>query len=120
MKTTKQDLELRCARLERENEPLTLALNDLCNDRTVWFGRGDFRLGISRPAGAAGGIVIVKTEGSTSAHYWETYSRAERAHLSAIATGHNDETQRDILRRRDVIEQANAYVRREQHGIAAA
>ena len=119
MKTTKQDLIDRANRLERENEPLSLALHDLVSDRTVWFGRNPFRVGISRPAGGAGGIVIVSSDGMTSAHYWETFHREEMARIQTLVTGTNTEENRALLRRREVLEQAQAHVRREQHGIAS-
>lgn len=118
MITTKQDLLARCARMERENEPLSLALSDMVNNRVVWFGRAPFRLGISRAAGAHGGIVIVNHDGMISADYWEQFSRNQLEHIGACITGENTEHNRELAKRRDTIEQALAHVRREQHGIA--
>lgn len=120
MKTTKQDLELRCARLERTIGPLELALHDVVSGNVTWFGRGDCRIGISRPAGAHGGIVVWQFAGCIAADYWESWSRNQSEHIAACITGENTEANAELMRRRHLIELAGAYVRREQHGIAAA
>lgn len=114
MKQTKQGLIDRLARIEREVEPLTLALCDAVNGTVTWFGRGEYKLGISRATGAHGGIVIERVGNSAAAHYWEQWSRDAHAHLTACLTGENTEHNRELLRRRDLIEAANQFVRSSQ------
>jgi len=120
MKTTKQDLIDRCARLERAIGPLELALHDLAVKQVVWFGHYNFRIGISRATGAAGGIVIANVYGNVSADYWEQFARNQLEHIAACITGENTEHNRDLATRRTVIESAQAYVTSEQHGRSAA
>lgn len=114
MKTTKQDLQDRCARMEREREPLELALSDCVNGNVTWFGRSPFRLGICRPNGAAGGIVIVNTHGMVSADYWEQFARNQMEHIAACITGENTEANRELMARRSTIETAAKFVREMQ------
>lgn len=113
-RVTKAELLARSQRLERENEPLALALHDLVAGQVHWFGRSPYRLGISRPTGGAGGIVIASAFGSTSAHYWETWSAEQLATLAHLITGQDNEDNRERLRRRSVIEEAQAWIREEQ------
>lgn len=120
MKTTKQELEQRCARLERAIGPLELALADLALGQVVWFGRGVFRLGISRAIGAHGGIVIVNNDGNVSADYWEQFARNQLEHIAACITGENTEHNCELSARRNVIETAQAYVTGEQRQYKAA
>lgn len=118
MKTTKADLIQRNRDIERRIEPLELALADLARDRVTWFGRGDYRLGISRPNGAAGGIVIVRAE-IVTADYWETWSQRMLAHIAAVIGGQDSDYNRELQRIRDVIESAARFVRESQRTIAA-
>jgi len=120
MKTTKQELIDRCARLERAIGPLELAIADLANGQVVWHGRGAFRIGISRALGASGGIVIVNNDGNVLADYWEQFARNQLEHISACITGDNTEHNRELATRRTVIESAQAYVTREQNERNAA
>lgn len=120
MKTSKAALESLNAKLAHENEALALALSDICADRVKWFGRAPaYSLGISRPAGAAGGIVIVRQNGMTYAHYWERYYAESMSIIASLVTGSDTEHNRELLNRRAVLEAAKAHVTREQHGIPA-
>lgn len=115
MKTTKRDLDLLNRRLSAENDVLTLALSDLCNGAVKWFGNSrTYSIGLSRPTGAAGGIAIVRQSGTTSAHYWEDYSRETLARIADLVTGADTEHNRELLRERATIETAQAYVSESQ------
>ena len=115
MKTTRLELETCVGRLSTENEALTLALHDLCNGNVKWFGNSrTYSIGVSRPNGAAGGIAIVREAGSTSAFYFERYSRETLEHLSRLVTGTDTDANREYLRRRSAIESAQAYVSESQ------
>ncbi len=120
MRNTKQELIDRASRLERENTSLLLALSDLAHGQVTWFGRGKFRLGISRAIGASGGVVIVDNDGTVSADYWEQFAHNQLEHIAACITGENTEHNRDLSARRSVIETAQAYVTKEQRQIRAA
>ena len=111
MKTTRIQLESINAKLASENEAMTLAMSDLCNGAVKWFGHTrEFEIGISRPAGAAGGIAIVRQCGCASAHYFENYARETMAHLACLITGSDTEHNLVLLRQRSAIEAAQAYV----------
>lgn len=114
MNTTKQDLELRCARLERTIGPLELALHDVVSGNVTWFGRGNCRIGISRPAGAHGGIIIWQFAGCIAADYWEQWSRNQLERIAACITGENTEANEELMRRRGLIELAQKFVRSQQ------
>jgi hypothetical protein len=115
MKTTRIQLESTNARLATENEAMTLAISDLCNGAVKWFGHSrEFEIGISRPAGAAGGIAIVRQCGCASAHYFETYARETLKHIAMVMTSGNDEHTLILLRQRAAIEAAQAYVSEAQ------
>lgn len=59
MKTlTKEQLIARNAQLDQETTVQALALCDLISDRVKWFRKGHAMLGVSRPTGASGGILI--------------------------------------------------------------
>lgn len=120
MKTeTKQSLLASNARLSDENTTLFLALHDLVAGDVKWFGRAPFRLGVSRPNGAAGGIVTVVANGTTSADYFERFARNQLEHIAACVTGHDSEHNRELLARRRTIEDAQAYVTTAQRAVAA-
>lgn len=106
MKTTKTE--------QRENGPLELALHDMIAGDVCWFGRGDFRIGISRPRGASGGIVVWHFHGGTRADYWEQWSRNQLEHIAACVTGENAELNAELLKRRSLIELAGKFVADQQ------
>lgn len=112
--STKQDLLARCARLERTVDPLEMALHDLIHGDVTWFGRGDCRIGVSRPRGACGGIVCWQFEGSTGADYFEQWSRNQLEHISACITGENNEANAILMRRRVTVELAMRFVADQQ------
>ena len=111
MKTSKATLISENKRLDYENNVMALALSDLCNGAVKWFGNSpSFNIGITRPTGAAGGIVIHRNGGMASAHYWEDFSRTELAHIAAVITGEDTEHNHEFLCRRSTIETAQAYI----------
>jgi hypothetical protein len=111
MKHTNAQLRDRIAQLEKENTPLLLALADLVRGETVWFGRGEYRIGISRPHSACGGIVIEQMSGSTcGAYYFSEWAPRALEHISYVITGENNEANAELLRRRKAIEQAQAHI----------
>lgn len=118
MKPTKGTVQARVAHLETENAVLSLALHDAVSGDVKWFGRAPFRLGVSRPAGAAGGIVTVVAQGTTSADYFEQFARNHLEHIAACVTGHDTDHNRDLLARRRAIEEAQAYVTAAQRALA--
>jgi hypothetical protein len=98
-------------RLGNENTLLSLALSDALNGAVKWFGHSPaYNLGISRPTGAAGGIVIKRNGGLASAHYWEDFAHRELPHIADCITGEDTEHNHDLLCRRRTIEDAQAYV----------
>lgn len=108
---SKAFLAAECVRLGNENTVQALALSDLCNGAVKWFGSSPaYSLGISRPTGAAGGIVICRVNGGAGAFYWAEFAPRELAHISACLTGADTEYNRDLLRRRTALEAAGAYV----------
>lgn len=121
MKPSRLQLEQQNASLGTENTVLTLALNDICNGAVKWFGNSrTFSLGITRPAGAAGGIAVVRENGTTSAHYFERYASEILLHVSYVITGENTEHNRELARKRSTVEAAQAYVSEcQRNGMAA-
>lgn len=114
MKTPSKHTLALCA-AQNETQLYQLALSDLCNGKVKWFGHSrTFSLGISRASGAAGGIAIERCEGVTSAYYFESYAARQLAHVSACLTGEDMEHNRELLRRRSIIEEAQAYVSASQ------
>ncbi len=113
----KADLVARNAALSREVDVLSLALSDSLAGVVKWFGNSrTYSLGIARPCGAAGGIVIVRSAGAGAcAFYWETWQREAMQQISACITGTDTEHNRELMRRRACIESAAAYVRECQH-----
>lgn len=102
---------LRIAELQKENSVLACALSDLANLGAKWFGNSrEFSLGVTRPQSACGGIAIVRRSGTVSAYYFEEFARSELAHIAAVITGENTDHNRELLRRRSAIEDAQAYV----------
>ena len=71
--TTKAQLQSDNDRLSKDAAVLHLALNDAINGKVQWFRKGKLSLGISRPAEAAGGIVIERYDGYACAYYWEDW-----------------------------------------------
>lgn len=73
----KQDLIARNQELEKENTLWLCATNDLINDKVKWFRRGKYSLGICRPNGASGGIVLSRFKDGdndlTTVHNWEEF-----------------------------------------------
>jgi hypothetical protein len=111
---TKASLE--CDRLRNENDVLGLALTDLSNGSVKWFGHSrEYSIGVSRPTSASGGVLIVRSCGVTSAHYFERHAQDTLAQISACLTGENTPYNLDLLRRRQLIEDAQAFVRAEQN-----
>ena len=115
MKLTRNQLDELNAKLATDNEALTLALNDLCNGAVKWFGNSrTYSMGISRANGAAGGIAIIREAGMTYAYYFERYASDALANISNLITGTDSEYNAELLRRRVVIESAQAYISEQQ------
>ncbi len=118
MKNTpsKADLIVRNNTLAREVDVYSLALSDLANGAVKWFGHSrDFSLGITRPRGAHGGIALTRSNGICAAFYWEHWNQQAMQQISECLTGADTEHNRELLRRRSVIEAAAAYIRECQH-----
>lgn len=114
MKTMTKSAQ-RIAQLERENTVLAIALADLANVGAKWFGCSrEFCVGITRPTGGCGGIAIVRRNGTVSAFYFEEFYRSEMEHIACCITGENTGSNRELLRRRAVLEDAKAYVGEQQ------
>lgn len=112
---TKSDLLQRNAALSKDNDVLSLALNDVVNLGAKWFGNSrQFSIGITRPNSACGGICIVRRSGTVSAYYFEEFAQAELSHIAIVITGENTDHNRDLLCRRAAIESAHAYIREQQ------
>lgn len=92
---------------------LEIALSDACHSQTQWFGARPYRIGISRPTGAAGGIAVVLCHGVASAHYWDHFYASEMAHISACITGEDSECNRELSKRRATLETAAKWVREQ-------
>lgn len=85
MKQSKLELLKECARLGIEVGMLHCVLNDVLNKEVTWFYKGHQRLGICRPCGPEGGLVIHKTtidKGYASAYLWEPWFNSIRHHSS--------------------------------------
>lgn len=102
------------AESQSESTVLACALNDVLRGDVKWFGRGEYSLGVTRPASACGGIAVVRQCGIVSAYYFEEYSQRELNHIALIVTGEDAEHNRELLRRRAAIEDAKAYIRAAQ------
>jgi len=114
MKTLSKSAQ-RIATLEKENTVLSLALSDLANLGAKWFGHSRcFSIGITRPNSACGGIAIIRSNGTVSAHYFEEFYRAEMEHIACVITGENTDHNRELLCRRAALEDAKAYVHEQQ------
>lgn len=106
--------DARIAALEQENTVQMLALTDLANGGVTWFGRSPYRIGISRPTGAAGGILICNAGGTCSAHYAETFLRETLAHIAVVITGADTEANSELLRRRAALSDAQRFIHSQQ------
>ena len=73
MKLTRQQLQEQLRSAEHDRDAYMVALNELLNHRTTRFTRGKLVAHVARPTGAAGGIVALKRDGMTTAHYFETW-----------------------------------------------
>lgn len=94
MKTpTKEQLIARNAQLEQESTVQAFALSDLLSDHVKWFRKGHVLLGISRPTGASGGILVHRSNDNgkgfefVGAYYFERWY----AGIRAIDWSHHDE-----------------------------
>lgn len=112
MKTSEAKAQIRAA-----NDALSLtqiAFSDCLAGRVEWFGRAPFRVGVTRADGAAGGVLVIHDNGMIAVDYAEEYFPRTLSHISAVITGHDTETNRELQSRRDVIEAAQACIRRAQ------
>jgi len=91
-----------------------MAFADVLSCRVEWFGRVPFRVGITRPMGAAGGIAVEYKAGMVRVQYAERYFTRELQNIAALVTGHDTEYNRELVSRRAVIEAAQAYLNRAQ------
>lgn len=105
----------RIAQLDYENTIQMLALSDMADGAVTWFGRKPYRIGISRPAGAAGGIAIEHVNGVASAHYAEKFLPEALAHIAHVITGENSDANNELLRRRAILSDAQRFIHSQQH-----
>ena len=112
MKTTlaKADLLKQLDDARHARDVHELALSDVVADRVTWFGRGETRIGISRPTGAMGGLVIVRRNGMAYAAPWEQWSVDEARRIDQCITGADTDYNRELLRQREQLESARAFV----------
>lgn len=112
---TKQQLTEENKALDLQNTVLSLALADLVNGtESKSFGGRKFRLTITRPTSACGGVVIVSAETFVGAYYFDTYARDCLAHIAAVITGEDNDHNRELIRRREIVETAQAWLRTRQ------
>jgi len=112
MKTPRSVLESQNKRQGEEIDCLSIALHDTLCGVVKWFGSSrTYSIGITRPCAASGGFAIVRSGGAESrAVYWEKFARNEAETIAACITGEDTEYNRELLRRRSVLEAAQAYV----------
>ena|ERR1035441_4552220 len=78
-KLSRLALEERVTELDRLSGVLSIALQESVNEGITWFGLGNVRIGVCRPEGAHGGVVLDSwkdndcEERYTSAYYWEEW-----------------------------------------------
>lgn len=87
-----------------------LALGDLATGKVTWFGRAPYRIGVTRPNGAAGGIVIECAIGGAIVGYADKLLPELLAHIAIVITGENTEYNRELLSRRTVLEFAQRFI----------
>jgi hypothetical protein len=109
---TKADLIARNHGLVIENTNWLCATNDLINGKVRWFVRGKIALGICRPTGASGGIVIRRMTQPDGEYYstvynWDDYSHSVLEHLPS-------HTDRDAQNEFNAASEAQSWVRKEQ------
>jgi hypothetical protein len=77
MKTTTKRQQSRsameCDALRKENGCLQLALWDVMDGNIHWIRHGKHKVGITRPAGPSGGIVIECGPGYGNTHFFEDW-----------------------------------------------
>lgn len=111
----KIELEQALRRAENDAGNLHCFVNDLVNDKVTWFRRGQWRLGISREAGACGGLVAVQQKAAGSkyctVHLWEPYI----AELEGSIPAHTDSEAMDL---RNLAFEVKAHVQKVQSLVA--
>lgn len=113
MKATRQQLQERADQYAKDAGILHIALNDVLNRKVEWFRKGPHKLGIARPCGAEGGIVIhtFRHKGQSDyscAYYWEEWFNDSFKHTIAS----NDP---EAVALRQCAFAANEYIMREQN-----
>lgn len=116
-KPTRQQLEERLYHAQVESGRMHQAINDLCNGSVTWFRSGKYRVGISRPNGAEGGICFqqyLERPGKryTSVHSWEHVWPQVRDTIPAL----NTQDGRSLYQ---AMVEASAHVYTEQQKAAA-
>lgn len=109
MKTQKQKL----ADIDSALSVTQLALSDVLSGAAKPIGRplrDGFQLWISRPNGAAGGIVVIREGGTVIACYFEQALRDQMQRFALCLTGEDNDLNRALLARRDKWEAAKAFV----------
>lgn len=109
MKTTKAQLEKDLAASQADATATQIALNDVLNNQVKWFRKGNHALGVCRPTGAHGGIVIARMKSGAShyscAYYWERYI----PHFKTLPS-----SDKEFSDQREIAFQAETYINREQ------
>jgi len=86
---------------------LHCVLNDVLNNEVQWFRKGNVRLGITRPAGPAGGYVIEASCGYASVYLWDTWWPGVRDHIP-------NHTDAEGIKRRELAHKAHDYIIQKQ------
>ena len=107
-KLTRAELETGLATWREDAGLLHCALNDVLRGDVKWFGgNGKIRLGITRPCGAEGGILLHTHDGYTVARLWEQSWPNFRDYSPSPGNT-------DALRARELAMQAHEYIITEQ------
>lgn len=91
-----------------------IAFADVLKGDVQWFGRAPYRVGITRPKSASGGLAVEVWGGSVVAQRCEAFFSPRLETIACLITGHDSEHNRELLARRITLEQARAYIREQQ------
>lgn len=114
-KMSRPELIEKCKRDDIERDVYAIALIDMCRDQVKWFGKRPTRIGICRPAGPSGGIVIVDHDNCIMAYLWEDYGQKAIDNLNQSLSSPIDLNMADqYMKRRRLLTEAQAYIIEEQ------
>jgi hypothetical protein len=87
-KRTRQQLEDELRLQSIESGRNHCMINDILNDRVKWFRKGNNAIGISRPNGAEGGLIVHRFQGYASVYSWEDWYEGVRHYSSTEDNPH--------------------------------